>query len=119
MAESPDERRTSAWIGKSLRVEGRIVATEHLTIEGHVEGTIEVGDHSLIILPEATVTADLAAKTVAISGTVIGNVVASDKVDVRATGSVNGDIVTPRLTLEDGAFVSGRIDAGRERDAGV
>jgi cytoskeletal protein CcmA (bactofilin family) len=119
MAESPDERRTSAWIGKSLHVEGRIVATEHLTIEGHVEGTIEVGDHSLIILPEATVTADLAARTVAISGTVIGNVVASDKVDVRATGSVNGDIVTPRLTLEDGAFVSGRIDAGRERDAAV
>jgi cytoskeletal protein CcmA (bactofilin family) len=119
MAEPPDERRTSAWIGKSLRVEGRIVSTEHLTIEGHVEGTIEVGDHSLIILPEATVTADLAAKTVAISGTVTGNVVASDKVDVRATGSVNGDIVTPRLTLEDGAFVSGRIDAGRERDAAV
>ena len=63
-----EERRTTAWIGKALRVEGRIVSLESLTIDGQVDGTIEVGDHSLMIGVGASVKADLIAKTVTISG---------------------------------------------------
>lgn len=105
-----DERRTNAWIGKALRIEGRIVSHENLTIDGQVEGTIEVGDQSLIIGAGAAVTADLTAKTITISGAVIGNVMASDKVDLTATGSVDGDIVAPRLSMADGAVIRGKVE---------
>ena len=106
-----DERRTAAWIGKALRIEGRIVSTETLNIDGSIEGTIEVGDHNLNIGPGATVKADLIAKTVTISGAVTGNVMASEKVNLQPTGSVDGDITTPRLVMADGAIIKGRVEA--------
>src|SRR5437763_7480330 len=98
-----DERRVAAWIGKALRVEGRIVSQEHLTIDGQVEGTIEVGDHSLMIGPGAEVKADLTAKTITVSGAVTGNLTAHERVVLQPTASVDGDIVTPRLTMAEGA----------------
>jgi cytoskeletal protein CcmA (bactofilin family) len=110
-----DERRMAAWIGKSLRIEGRVVSADNLTINGEVEGTIEVGDHTLSIGQGATVTADLAARSVTISGAVKGSVIATERVDVRATGSVVGDITAPRLLLADGAVITGKIDAGPRR----
>ena len=108
---SVDERRTASWIGKALRIEGRIVSQEHLTIDGQVDGTIEVGDHSLMIGAGADVKADLIGKTVTISGTVTGNVTASEKVHLQPTASVDGDIATPRLIMADGALIKGRVDA--------
>jgi cytoskeletal protein CcmA (bactofilin family) len=107
---SADERRTTAWIGKSLRVEGRIVSQENLTIDGEIDGTIEVGDHSLNIGEGAAVKADLTAKTITINGAVTGNVLATDKVDLQATGSVDGDITTPQLLMADGAIIKGKVD---------
>jgi cytoskeletal protein CcmA (bactofilin family) len=112
---SPDERRTAAWIGKALRIEGRIVSQENLTIDGQIDGTIEVGDHNLMIGPGAAVKADLTAKTITISGAVTGNVLATDKVHLQATGSVDGDITTPRLIMADGAVIKGRVDARGEK----
>jgi cytoskeletal protein CcmA (bactofilin family) len=106
-----DERRTAAWIGKALKIEGRIVSQENLTIDGEVEGTIEVGDHSLMIGPGATVKADLIAKTVTVSGAVTGNVTASERVVLQPSASVDGDITTPRLAMADGAVVTGKVDA--------
>src|SRR5690242_1494966 len=91
-----DERRTAAWVGKCLRIEGKIVSSEDLTIDGEVDGTIEVGNKSLVIGSGATVRADLNAHSITISGAVTGNVKAADRVSLRATGSVEGDIVTPR-----------------------
>jgi cytoskeletal protein CcmA (bactofilin family) len=114
-----DERRTAAWIGKALRIEGRIVSTETLNIDGSVEGTIEVGDHNLNIGPGAAVKADLIAKTVTISGAVTGNVMASEKVNLQPTGSVDGDITTPRLVMADGAVIKGRVEAQGDRKAVV
>ena len=114
--EVRDERRRAAWVGKSLRIEGKIISADDLTIDGSVEGTIEVGDHSLVIGAGAAVKADLAARTITISGEVIGSVVASEKVDLRSSGSVVGDIVTPRLALADGAVITGRIEAGEKGD---
>ena len=110
-----DERRTAAWIGKALRIEGRIVSAVTLNIDGSVDGTIEVGDHNLNIGPGAAVKADLIAKTVSISGAVTGNVMASEKVNLHPTGSVDGDITTPRLVMADGAVIKGRVEAQGER----
>ena len=106
----PDERRTVAWIGKALRIEGRITSRENLTIDGEVEGTIELGEHSLTIGTGAAVTADLVAKTITISGAVTGNVVATDRVNLQTTGSVDGDIVAPRLFMADGAMIRGKVE---------
>jgi cytoskeletal protein CcmA (bactofilin family) len=108
---STDERRVAAWIGRALRIEGKIVSQEDLTIDGQVDGTIEVGEHTLTIGPGAEVKADLIAKAITISGVVTGNVTASTKVDLRPTASVDGDIRTPRLAMADGATVRGNVDA--------
>ncbi len=116
--QPPDERRMAAWVGKALLVQGKIISTENLTIDGSVEGTIELGDHSLTIGAGASVKADLVAQTIIISGAVAGNVRASVKVDLQATGSVNGDVVAPLLVVEDGAVITGRVDAtGRKRSS--
>ena len=111
-----DERRMAAWVGKALLIQGRIVSSENLTIDGMVEGTIELGDHSLTIGAGASIKADLVAQTIIISGAVSGNVRAGVKVDLRATGSVTGDIVAPLLVMAEGAVITGTVDVtGRPR----
>ena len=112
---SEDERRATAWIGQGVVVEGRIISSQDLRIDGRVEGTIEVGDHGLIVGATAAVKANLVAKSILISGTVIGNVTATDRLDLQATGSVDGDISSPRLVMVEGAVVKGRIDASGNR----
>lgn len=117
-SQPSDERRMAAWVGKALLVQGKIVSTGDLTIDGRVEGTIELGDHSLTIGAGASVRADLVAQTIIISGAVVGNVRASVKVEIQATGSVNGDITAPLLVMADGAVITGRVDAtGRKRSS--
>jgi cytoskeletal protein CcmA (bactofilin family) len=106
------ERRVSAWIGKAVRVEGKVISSEDLTIDGDVDGSIDLGGHSLVIGPGASVKADVVARTVTISGTVKGNVKAVEKVDLLASGSVEGDISAPRFAMADGATVMGKIAAG-------
>lgn len=106
------ERRVIAWIGKAVRVEGKVISEEDLTIDGDVEGSIELGGHSLTIGQAARIRADLMAKTVTISGKVNGNVRAVDKVDLRATGSVDGNITAPRFVMAEGATVMGKVQAG-------
>ncbi len=106
------ERRIAAWVGKSLRVEGRVISSEDLTIDGSVEGSIELGNNSLTIGANAAVKADLTAKTITISGAVTGAVRATEKVELQATGSVEGDISAPSFVMAEGATVRGRIEAG-------
>ena len=105
------ERRVTAWVGKALRIEGHIVSDDNLTIDGNVEGTIVVGDHTLTVGPGATVKADLTARTITVSGAVIGKVHAHELLDLRATGSVVGEIVAASLRMADGAVVAGPVDA--------
>jgi cytoskeletal protein CcmA (bactofilin family) len=105
------ERRVTAWVGKALRIEGHIVSNDNLTIDGNVEGTIVVGDHTLTVGPGATVKADLTARTITVSGAVIGKVRAHELLDLRATGSVVGEIVAASLRMADGAVVAGPVDA--------
>ncbi|MSO56959.1 MAG: polymer-forming cytoskeletal protein [Acidobacteria bacterium] len=106
------ERRMVAWIGKAVRVEGKVINAEDLTIDGDVEGSIELGGHSLTIGQDARIKADLLAKTTTISGKVTGNVKAIEKVDLKATGSVDGDITAPRFVMAEGATVIGKVQAG-------
>jgi cytoskeletal protein CcmA (bactofilin family) len=106
------ERRVAAWVGTALRIEGRIISAADLTIDGNVEGSIDVGDRNLIIRAGASVKADLSARNITIHGSVVGNVRASEMVDLRATGSVIGDISGPRVVLAEGAAAKGRIEAG-------
>jgi len=106
------ERRTTAWIGKAVRVEGKVISEEDLTIDGNVQGSIELGGHSLTIGQDASIRADLLAKTVTISGKVTGNVKGVDKVELRPTGSVEGDITAPRFVMAEGATVLGKVQAG-------
>jgi cytoskeletal protein CcmA (bactofilin family) len=105
------ERRLTAWVGKALRIEGHIVSEDNLTIDGNVEGTIVVGDHTLTVGPGATVKADLTARTITVSGAVIGKVHAHELLDLRSTGSVVGEVVAARLRMADGAVVDGAVDA--------
>jgi cytoskeletal protein CcmA (bactofilin family) len=110
-AQTP-ERRVSAWIGKAVRVEGKVTSTEDLTIDGEVEGSIELGGHSLVIGPGASIKANLVAKTVTISGAITGNVKATEKVDLRDTGSIEGNVIAPRFVMADGATVRGKVEVG-------
>ena len=110
-----DERRATAWIGQGVVVEGRITSSQDLRIDGRVEGTIEVGDHGLIVGATAAVKANLVAKSILISGTVIGNVTATQRLELQATGSVEGNISSPRLVMVEGAHVKGMVDASRNR----
>jgi cytoskeletal protein CcmA (bactofilin family) len=111
-AKLADERRMAAWIGKSVIVKGDVVCSEDLTIDGQVEGTIEVGAHNLTIGVSAIVHAELVARTIVISGTVTGNVTATERIDLRATGSIEGDVQTPRFAMAEGATMSGHVDTG-------
>ena len=107
-----DQRRMAAWIGKSVFVRGDVVCSEDLTIDGQFEGTIEVGDHGLTIGADASIRADLVANTITIDGKVIGNVTARETLDLRATGSVEGDVRAHRFAMADGAFLRGRVETG-------
>jgi cytoskeletal protein CcmA (bactofilin family) len=109
------ERRVAAWVGKGLRIEGRIISSEDLTIDGSIEGSIELGNHCLVIGPGAAVKADLAARTITISGMVTGAIRATEKVELRETGSVEGDISAPKFLMAEGATVRGKIEAGSRK----
>jgi cytoskeletal protein CcmA (bactofilin family) len=110
-----DERRKAAWIGGSILVKGDVVSSEDLIIDGRVEGTIELGDHNLTIGSGASVTADLAAKTVIISGDVKGNVMGAAKVELKSTAKVQGDISAPKFVMDEGATLSGKVDTGTKK----
>lgn len=107
-----EERRKSCWIGGAITVKGNVTSAGDLVIDGRVEGTIEIGDHSLTIGEAASVVADLAARDVTIAGTVKGNVRGSGKVELKKDCQVEGDIMAPRFVMEDGAVLSGKVDTG-------
>ena len=105
-------------IGKSVVIKGELNGSEDLTIEGHVEGTIQLRDHVLTIGPNGRIKAQVFAKSVIVLGEVTGNVTASDKVDIRDNGSVDGDIVSPRVAIAEGAHFRGSVDMQRKGTSG-
>lgn len=101
-------------VGKSVVIKGELNGSEDLTIEGHVEGKIELKDHVLTIGPNGKIKAQVFAKSVIVLGEVNGNVTASEKVDIRDGGSVDGDIISPRVAIAEGAHFRGSVDIQRK-----
>jgi cytoskeletal protein CcmA (bactofilin family) len=101
-------------IGKSVVIKGELMGSEDLTIEGHVEGTIQLRDHVLTIGPNGRIKAQIFAKSVIVLGEVHGNVSATDKVDIRENGSVDGDLIAPRVAIAEGAHFRGSVDMQRK-----
>lgn len=105
--------RSAVNIGKSVVIKGELNGSEDLTIEGQVEGKIELRQNVLTIGPNGRIKAQIFAKAVIILGEVTGNVTATEKVDIRDNGSVDGDIGAPRVAIAEGAHFRGSIDMQR------
>src|SRR5213594_2910148 len=99
-----------ASIGKSIVINGELSGSEDLTIEGRVDGKIELRDHVLTVGSNGKIKAQVSAKAIVVLGHVTGNLNATEKVDVKETGSVEGDIVAPRVAIADGSHFRGSID---------
>lgn len=104
------QSRSTAMIGQSIQIKGTITGAENLIVEGSVEGSIDLPDNDLTIGETGQVTADLSAKNIRVDGQVTGDISGSEKVVISKTGRVRGNIIAPRVTLEDGAKFKGSID---------
>ena len=102
-----DER---SGMGKSIVINGELSASEDLTVEGCVEGKIQLSDHVLTVGSNARIKAQVTAKAIVVLGQVTGNLIATEKVDIKESGSVEGDIVAPRVAIADGSHFRGSID---------
>jgi len=103
-------REESVSIGKSIVIKGEVSGSEDLTIEGQVDGRIQLRDHTLTIGSSAHLQAHIVAKSIIVVGQVTGDLTAYEKVDIRESASVEGDIVAPRVAIADGATFRGSID---------
>ena len=101
-------------IGKSLLIKGEITGSESLYVEGKVEGSINLpGDH-VTVGRNGRVSASIAARDIVVLGAVLGSCEASDHLDIRSEGSLYGDVLVSRISVEDGAFLTGSIDIRRD-----
>src|ERR1700691_6294535 len=99
-----------ATIGKSLVIKGEVTESESLYIDGRVEGSISLAGNRVTIGRNGVVAANINAREIVVLGKVRGNLTASDRVDIRSDGSLTGDVVAARISIEDGAFFKGGID---------
>jgi len=106
-----------AHIGKSVVVKGELSGSEDLSIDGEVEGTVELHGHNLLIGPNGRVKGHLHAKQVVVHGKVDGNITASERAELRRTAILVGDIATPRIAIEEGAFFKGGIEVSQSKSA--
>ena len=102
--------RSTARLGSSLHVKGEISGNEDLLIDGTVEGLIQLDERKLTVGATAKVTADIIAREVVVYGNVKGNLRAKDRIEIKKDGSVNGDLTTARIMIEDGAYFKGSIE---------
>ncbi|HXY52042.1 MAG TPA: polymer-forming cytoskeletal protein [Terriglobales bacterium] len=98
-----------ATIGRSLVIKGEVSGAESLYVDGRIEGTINIPENRVTIGRNGVVAADVNAREVVIMGKVTGNIVCSDRLDIRSEGSVTGDVVTQRISVEDGAHLRGSV----------
>ena len=98
-----------ATIGKSLVIKGEVTGSESLYIDGRVEGSINLAGNRVTVGRNGVVAANITAREVVIMGKVTGNIECSDRVDIRSEGSLTGDIVSQRISIEDGAILKGAV----------
>ena len=99
-----------ATIGKSLVIKGEVTGSESLYIDGRVEGSINLSGNRVTVGRNGVVSANISAREIVVLGKVRGNLTASDRVDIRSDGSLTGDVIAARISIEDGAFFKGGID---------
>lgn len=99
-----------ATIGKSLVIKGEVTGSEALYIDGRVEGSINLPGNRVTVGRNGVVSANITAREVVVIGKVKGNMTASDRVDIRNEGSLTGDVIAARISIEDGAYFKGGID---------
>jgi cytoskeletal protein CcmA (bactofilin family) len=109
-AGSPAASGEQATIGKSLIVKGELSGSESLYIDGKVEGAINLPGNRVTVGRNGQVAANIMAREIVVLGKVRGNCQASDRVDIRSEGSLTGDVIAARISIEDGAFFKGGID---------
>jgi cytoskeletal protein CcmA (bactofilin family) len=109
-------RSSVAHIGKSVVIKGELSGSEDLYIDGHVEGAIELREHNLTIGPHGRVQANVSAKEVVLHGSLKGNVRAGDRVEIRKSGTLVGDVTAARVVIEDGASIKGSVDIQKQAD---
>lgn len=105
-------------VGASIIIKGDVSGEEDLVVQGRVEGKIELKQHNVTIGKSGRVKADIWGKVISVEGEVTGNLIADDKVIIRQSGAVRGNITAPRVTLEEGSKFKGSIDMdakGQER----
>jgi cytoskeletal protein CcmA (bactofilin family) len=105
-AGAPVEQAT---IGRSLVIKGELTGAESLYIDGRIEGSINVSEHRVTIGRNGVVAANINAREVVIMGKVKGNIQCSDRLDIRSEGSLTGDVITQRISVEDGAILKGSV----------
>ena len=108
--------RGTARLGASLHVKGEISGNEDLLIDGSVEGLVQLDERKLTVGATAKVTADIIAREVVVYGTVKGNLRAKDRIEIKKDGSVNGDLTTARIMIEDGAYFKGSIEIDKSAE---
>jgi len=118
-AMRPLDEPTSGWLGSSLRVKGEISGTEDLLIDGAIEGLIQLDERKLTVGTAAKLMADINARDVVVYGYVKGNVHATGKIEIKKGGSVNGNLTTAQILIEDGADFRGSIEIDRGAEKGA
>ncbi len=99
-----------ATIGRSLVIKGEVSGAESLYIDGRIEGSITLADNRVTIGRNGSVVANISAREVVIMGNVKGNIQCTDRLDIRSEGSLTGDVVTQRISVEDGAVMKGSVE---------
>ena len=110
----PFRADVAAHIGKSVVVKGELSGSEDLYLDGEVEGTIELHNHSLVVGPNGRIRANISAREVVVHGKAEGNITCTERVELRKSCVLVGDITTERIMIEDGAFFKGSVDLRRE-----
>jgi cytoskeletal protein CcmA (bactofilin family) len=106
----PINTQEQATLGKSLVIKGEVTGSESLYIDGRVEGSINLPGNRVTVGRNGVVAANISAREIVVLGKVRGNMTASDRVDLRGEGSLTGDVVAQRISIEDGAYFKGGID---------
>lgn len=104
-------------IGKSVVIRGELTGNEDLYLDGEVEGNINLRDHKLVIGPNGKIKATITAREIVVHGRVDGNVNASDRVELKRSANLSGDVATNRIVIEDGAVFKGSIDIREQRES--
>src|SRR3954454_3004455 len=110
-------RADVARIGKSVLIKGELSGSEDLYLDGEVEGNIELRDHSLTVGPNGRIRANVHARDIVVHGKVDGNLNGTERVELKKSAVLTGDITTQRIMIEDGAFFKGSIDIKKEGNA--